>query len=78
MGNWPGYGQVIGGLCWCILGSGAEVDADIFYDEDLALGQKMCVLEIVPWVVVSQCVFLLAWIHRIVLLLLSAVALART
>jgi CCDC93, coiled-coil domain len=37
--------QVVGGLCWSISSSGESVDVDIFYDEDLALGQKMCVAE---------------------------------
>ena len=39
------FDKVIGGLCWCITSSGIAVDVDVFYDEELALGQKMCV----PW-----------------------------
>ena len=37
------FDKVVGGLCWCITSSGIAVDVDIFYDEELALGQKMCV-----------------------------------
>lgn len=33
--------QVIGGLCWCIQNSGSDVDVDIFYDDELSLGNKM-------------------------------------
>ncbi len=32
---------MVGGLCWCITSSGAAVDVDIFYDDDLALGAKI-------------------------------------
>lgn len=37
------FDKVVGGLCWCITSSGIAVDVDIFYDEELALGQKMYV-----------------------------------
>lgn len=36
------FDKVVGGLCWAITSSGIVVEADIFYDEELALGQKMC------------------------------------
>ncbi len=35
--------QVVGGFCWAISSSGAAVDVDLFYDEELSLGQKMYV-----------------------------------
>jgi hypothetical protein len=35
------FDKVVGGLCWAISSSGAAVDVDLFYDEELALGQKM-------------------------------------
>ena len=38
------FDKVVGGLCWAISSSGAAVDVDLFYDEELALGQKMCVM----------------------------------
>ena len=37
------FDKVVGGLCWCITSSGIVVDVDVFYDEELALGQKMFV-----------------------------------
>ena len=33
--------KLVGGLCWAISSSGAAVDVDLFYDEELALGAKM-------------------------------------
>ena len=36
--------QVVGGFCWAISSSGAAVDVDLFYDEELSLGQKMYVV----------------------------------
>jgi hypothetical protein len=39
----PVFDKVVGGLCWCITSSGIAVDVDIFYDEELSLGAKMCV-----------------------------------
>ena len=35
------FDKVVGGLCWAISSSGAAVDVDLFYDEELSLGQKM-------------------------------------
>ena len=35
------FDKVVGGLCWAITSSGIAVEVDIFYDEELALGQKM-------------------------------------
>lgn len=35
--------QLVGGLCWCISSSGTAVDVDLFYDDELGLGQKMYV-----------------------------------
>ena len=36
------FDKVVGGLCWGVASSGAAVDVDLFYDEELALGAKMC------------------------------------
>jgi len=33
--------QIVGGLCWSITASGSAVDVDLFYDDELNLGQKM-------------------------------------
>ena len=35
------FDKLVGGLCWAISSSGAAVDVDLFYDEELALGAKM-------------------------------------
>ncbi len=35
--------QVVGGMCWSLTSIGAAVDVDVFYNENLNLGQKMCV-----------------------------------
>jgi len=37
----PAFDKVVGGFVWCISSSGAAVDVDLFYDEELVLGQKM-------------------------------------
>jgi hypothetical protein len=42
MASLSAFDKVVGGLCWCITSSGIVVDVDVFYDEELALGQKMC------------------------------------
>ena len=36
------FDKVVGGMCWGISSSGIAVEADVFYDEELALGAKMC------------------------------------
>lgn len=41
------FDKLVGGLCWAISSSGAAVDVDLFYDEELALGAKMFVLRLV-------------------------------
>jgi hypothetical protein len=33
--------QVVGGMCWSLTSIGAAVDVDVFYNENLSLGQKM-------------------------------------
>jgi hypothetical protein len=33
--------QIVGGLCWSITASGEDVDVELFYDDELKLGQKM-------------------------------------
>jgi hypothetical protein len=33
--------QIVGGLCWSITASGEDVDINLFYDDELNLGQKM-------------------------------------
>lgn len=33
--------QVVGGMCWSLTSIGAAVDVDVFYNENLNLGQKM-------------------------------------
>ena len=43
VGTLSAFDKVVGGLCWSITSSGIAVDVDIFYDEELALGAKMCV-----------------------------------
>lgn len=35
------FDKVVGGMCWSITSSGAAVDVDILYKEDLNLGQKI-------------------------------------
>ena len=35
------FDRVIGGLSWCITSSAVDVDADIFFQEDAQIGQKM-------------------------------------
>eukprot|EP01138_Halocafeteria_seosinensis_P012831 gb/GECG01013107.1/.p1 GENE.gb/GECG01013107.1/~~gb/GECG01013107.1/.p1 ORF type:complete len:626 (+),score=107.85 gb/GECG01013107.1/:1-1878(+) len=39
------FDKVIGGLCWCIQNSGSDVDVDIFYDDELSLGNKIKMAE---------------------------------
>lgn len=39
------FDKVVGGLCWCITSSGAAVDVDLFYDEELQLGAKIQLAE---------------------------------
>ena len=35
------FDKVIGGLCWCITLSGAALDVDILFQEDMSTGQKI-------------------------------------
>lgn len=50
------FDKVVGGLCWAISSSGAAVDVDLFYDEELALGQKIQLCEVIVKVLrVMQC-----------------------
>ncbi len=37
------FDKIIGGLAWCITASNVDVDIELFFDEDLQIGKKMCV-----------------------------------
>ena len=43
------FDKVVGGLCWAITSSGADVDVDLYYDETLPLGRKIQLSEKVVW-----------------------------
>lgn len=35
------FDKLTGGLAWCITASNADVDFDVFFDDDATLGEKM-------------------------------------
>jgi len=39
------FDKVVGGLCWCIVSSGEEVDVDILFQENSTIGQKITLSE---------------------------------
>ena len=39
------FDKVIGGLCWSITAGGAQVDVDILFEENMALGKKVTLSE---------------------------------
>ncbi len=39
------FDKIVGGLCWSILASGEEVDVDLFYSENLTIGQQIRLCE---------------------------------
>eukprot|EP00947_MAST-08B_sp_MAST-8B-sp1_P000596 g596.t1 len=58
--NLPPFDKVVGGLCWAITASGADVHVDLFYDESLSLGQKIKLCEKIVFALREmQCPFVL-------------------
>eukprot|EP01035_Chromulina_nebulosa_P038041 gene38041-51374_t len=45
--NLSDFDRVVGGLCWCITSSGADVDVDILFQENSSIGQKIVLSEAV-------------------------------
>lgn len=39
------FDKVVGGLCWCITSSGADVDVDILFQENSTIGQRITLSE---------------------------------
>jgi hypothetical protein len=39
------FDKVVGGLCWCIMSSGEEVDVDILFQENSTIGQRIALSE---------------------------------
>ena len=39
------FDKVVGGMCWCIASSGKAVDVDLFYRENLKIGQRIKLCE---------------------------------
>lgn len=39
------FDKVVGGLCWCIISSGEDVDVDILFQENSTIGQRIALSE---------------------------------
>jgi hypothetical protein len=39
------FDKVVGGLCWCIVNSGEQVDVDILFSENATIGQRIALSE---------------------------------
>lgn len=35
------FDKVVGGICWCIDSCNVDIDAELLFQEDLSIGQKM-------------------------------------